>query len=259
MKRLCRDIADAVGDAIKDLINVAEGGTILYKGADGTPTARIDDVAERAALRVLKEDGRSIRLVSEEIGSIVLGEHPEFTIVLDPVDGTYNAIHGIPFYSISIAVGGSDLSQVHYGYIKDLVTGDEYHAERAMGAFMNGKELNVACKTNLDEYCVSVNGCMPLMGFMNKNNKRIRLMGSASLELCYVASNRLDGFVDIRKRLRITDVAAGKLIVEEAGGIVTDDSGAILNSPFDVRKRVNIVAANEGVHKELITRLQEVM
>ncbi len=256
MKRLCRDIADAVGDAIKDLTNIADGGVILYEGANGTPTARIDDIAEKAALCVLKEDGRSIRLVSEEVGSIVLGERPEFTIILDPVDGTYNAIHGIPFYSISIAVGGSDLSQIYYGYVKDLVTGDEYSAERAKGAFMNGKELRVADKTNLDEYCVSVNGCTPLMDFMNKNNKRIRLMGSASLELCYVASNRLDGFVDVRRRLRITDVAAGKLIIEEAGGIVTDDNGAILNSPLDVKRRVNIVAANEGIHKELITRLQ---
>lgn len=256
MKRLCRDIADAVGDAIKDYTNIAEGGAILYKGADGTPTARLDDVAERAALRILKEDGRSIRLVSEEIGSIVLGERPEFTIVLDPVDGTYNAIHGIPFYSISIAVGGSDLSQIYYGYIKDLVTGDVYSAEKTKGAFLNGKQLRIASKTNLDEYCVSVNGCMPLMNFMNKNNKRIRLIGSASLELCYVASNRLDGFVDIRERLRITDVAAGKLIVEEAGGIVTDDNGAILNSPLDVRRRVNLVAANEGIHNELVTRLQ---
>lgn len=257
MKRLCRDIADAVDDAITDLINIADGGTILYKGADGTPTAKIDDVAEGAALRVLKKDGRSIRLVSEEAGSIVLGERPEFTIVLDPVDGTHNAVHGIPFYSVSIAVGGSNLSQIYYGYVKDLVTGDVYSAEKTKGAFLNGKQLRIASKTNLNEYCVSVNGRTSLMDFMNKNNKRVRLLGSASLELCYVASNKLDGFVDIRKRLRITDVAAGKLIIEEAGGIVTDDHGARLDSPLEVRRRVNIVAANERIHDELLTGLQE--
>ena len=78
--------------------------SFVCMGADGTPTTRIDLAAEDAIVEVLKADGRSMRIISEEMGELILGDSPEFSIVLDPLDGTYNSSVGIPFYSVSIAV-----------------------------------------------------------------------------------------------------------------------------------------------------------
>ena len=136
MKKLCEDVANAVQDAMESVVGKVEIGAILYMGADGTPTTKIDDVAERAAIRVLKEDGRPFNLISEEIGSITIGEGAELTIVLDPLDGTHNAVYDIPFYSFSMAICGNDLSQIYYGYVRDLVTGDVYVAEKARGEWV---------------------------------------------------------------------------------------------------------------------------
>ncbi|MDI6888224.1 MAG: bifunctional fructose-bisphosphatase/inositol-phosphate phosphatase [Methanocellales archaeon] len=257
MKKLCEDIANAIGNAIRGYIGADGGERILYMGADGTPTAMIDDVAERAALHVLKNDGRSLRLVSEEMGDVILGTNPEFDIVLDPLDGTYNALRGIPFYSVSIAIGKNDLSQIYYGYVKNLVTGDVYAAERDRGAFLNGEKIRVSTRKDTDAYCASIYGCAFARDFLNQNGKKVRLLGSAALELCYVASQKLDAFLDVRSRLRVTDVAAGKLIVEEAGGVVTDDFGVQLNNPLTIKERVNIMASNGRIHDDLLARLRE--
>ncbi|UZE92562.1 MAG: bifunctional fructose-bisphosphatase/inositol-phosphate phosphatase [Methanosarcinales archaeon] len=258
MRKLCEDIANSIENAIRGYIGADDGGKILYMGADGTPTARIDDVAERAALRVLKNDGRSVRLVSEEMGEVVFGSNPEFTIVLDPLDGTYNALRGIPFYSVSIAIGKTDLSQIYYGYVKNLVTGDVYAAERDRGALLNGKKIRVSTRKEADPYCASIYGCaFAERNFLNQNGKKVRLLGSAALELCYVAAGKLDAFVDARNRLRISDVAAGKLIVEEAGGVVTDDFGGVLSNPLMIKERVKIVASNGRIHDDLLVKLRE--
>jgi myo-inositol-1(or 4)-monophosphatase len=249
MKKLCEDVSNAVQDAIGDIVGKLESGTILYMGADGTPTTKIDDVAERAAIQVLKEDGRPLNLISEEIGSMNLGEGAEFTIVLDPLDGTYNAIQGIPFYSFSMAICENDLSKIYYGYVRDLVTGDVYLAEKAGGAFLNGSEIHVSKKTK--GYCISANDQISL-----DKNCKIRLIGSIALELCYVASHKLDAVIDNRNLLRVTDVSAGKLIVEEAGGIVTDLMDEPLKLPLDVKQKLSIIASNGSIHDELIDKLR---
>ncbi|MDD2778329.1 MAG: bifunctional fructose-bisphosphatase/inositol-phosphate phosphatase [Methanocellales archaeon] len=250
MKKLCEDVSNAVQEAISNIFGKIDSGDVLYMGADGTPTTKIDDVAERAAVRILKEDGRPFNIISEEMGNMTLGEGAEFTIVLDPVDGTYNAIHGIPFYSFSMAIGRNDLSQIYYGYIRDLVTGDVYLAEKARGAFLNGRQIRVS--NNTKEYCVSTSSQISL-----EKNCKIRLLGSVALELCYVASQKLDAVIDNRNYLRVTDIAAGKLIVEEAGGMVTDCMNKPLKLPLDVRQKMSIIASNGRIHEELLGKLKE--
>ncbi len=249
MKKLCEDVSNAVQDAIENMVGQLESGIILYMGADGTPTTKIDDFAEKAAIRVLKEDGRSFNLISEEIGSMYIGKEAELTIVLDPLDGTHNAIHGIPFYSFSMAICENDLSQTYYGYVRDLVTGDVYLAEKARGAFLNGSEIYVSGTTK--EYCISANDQI----FLDENCK-VRLLGSVALELCYVASHRLDAVIDNRNLLRVTDVSAGKLIVEEAGGIVTDLMNEPLKLPLNVKQKLSIIASNGLIHNELLDKLR---
>jgi len=95
---LCSDVAEAIEQAVSGLIGKPEAGEVLYIGADGTPTEKIDEVAENVALSVLETDGRSMRIVSEELGEKVIGKDPEFAFIIDPIDGTFNAVNNIPFF-----------------------------------------------------------------------------------------------------------------------------------------------------------------
>lgn len=250
---LCNNVALAIEKAVSGIIGKPEAGVTLRIGADGTPTEKIDEVAENAALRVLEKDARSMRFVSEELGEKILGDEPEFTFVLDPIDGTFNAVNNIPFFCVPIAIGGSDLSDINYGYVKNLVNGDIYIAERGKGAFLNGKRIHVSDHSNLSELSVISYSQRPhALPINNHNVRRVRVYGCAALELCYIASGIFDAFIDMRNMLRITDIAAAKLIVEEAGGLVTDWSGNPLKTSLDVRQRLNMIASNGRAHDKLL-------
>ncbi len=250
---LCNDVAASIEQAVSGLIGKPEAGVVLRIGADGTPTEKIDETAENAALQVLERDGMSMRFVSEELGEKTIGREPEFTFVLDPIDGTFNAVHNIPFYCVPIAIGDSDLSDIRYGYVKNLVTGDIYTAERGKGAFLNNKPIHVSPRSELSELSVISYSHRPhAVAINNHIARRVRVFGCAALELCYVASGIFDAFIDMRGMLRVTDIAAGKLIVKEAGGMITDGNGELLSTQLDVKKRVNLVASNGKAHDKLL-------
>jgi myo-inositol-1(or 4)-monophosphatase len=250
---LCNEIADAIKEEVSGLIGKPEAGEMLRIGADGTPTEKIDEVAENAALRVLEKDGRSMCFVSEELGEKIIGDKPEFTFVLDPIDGTFNAVNNIPFFCVPIAIGGSDLSEIRYGFVKNLINGDIYSAEKGKGAFLNGKKIHVSNFSKLPELSVISYSQRPhALPINNHNVRRVRVYGCAALELCYIASGIFDAFIDMRSMLRVTDIAAGKLIVEEAGGRVTDWDGNPLTTALDVKQRVNMIASNGHAHDKLL-------
>lgn len=250
---LCNDVAAAIERAVSELIGKPEAGVTLRIGADGTPTEKIDEAAENAALSVLEDDGRSMLLVSEELGEKKIGKHPEFTFVLDPIDGTFNAVNNIPFFAVTIAIGGSELSDIRYGYVKNLVNGDIFTAEKGRGALLNNRRVHASSRSELSELGVISYSRSPYAVSTNNHNvRRIRVFGCAALELCYVASGIFDAFIDTRMMLRVTDIAAGKLIVEEAGGMITDGEGQPLSTPLDVKLRMNVIASNRYVHNKLL-------
>ncbi|HII91429.1 MAG TPA: bifunctional fructose-bisphosphatase/inositol-phosphate phosphatase [Methanosarcina sp.] len=256
--KLSRDAFKAASDSICDLAGTDDAGSFICMGADGTPTTKIDLAAEDAIVEVLKEDGRSMRIISEELGELVLGDSPEFSVVLDPLDGTYNSTVGIPFYSVSLAISSHDLSDLRFGYVSNLALREEYYAEAGKGAYLNGKKIKASVNSELNKLCVSVYGYRQNVERTRKiyrSVRRVRLFGSVALELCYVASGRLDAFVDVRNALRVTDVAAGQLILAEAGGIVTDGYGNSLRLPDNVTARVEMVASNGHVHEKLLKLL----
>ncbi|HMB44715.1 MAG TPA: bifunctional fructose-bisphosphatase/inositol-phosphate phosphatase [Candidatus Methanoperedens sp.] len=250
---LCNDVAAEIKMAVSGLIGKPEAGVTLKIGADGTPTEKIDQVAENAALSVLEADGRSMLFVSEELGEKRIGGKPEFTFVLDPVDGTFNAVNNIPFFCVPIAIGNSNLSDIRYGFVRNLVNGDIYSAEKGKGAFRNDMKIHVSGISELSKLSVLSYSHRPHAVLINNHSvRRVRVFGCAGLELCYVASGIFDAFFDMRGMLRVTDIAASKLIVEEAGGKITDEKGKLLNTPLDVKKRVNIIASNGIAHDKLL-------
>lgn len=260
---LCNDISAAITDAIAPVIGTAEAGRELYIGADGTPTKKIDEVAENAALDVLRDDGRKILLISEECGEKVIHgrrtdvdtDNIDFTLVLDPLDGTFNAVAGIPFYSVSIAIGRDDLSDISFGFVRNLHSGDTYHAEVGKGAYLNKRRINVSKNDELQKFSVTAYAYRTdstRIVDLGRTVRRIRVLGSSSLELCYVAAGVLDAFVDFRRYLRVVDIAAGTLIIEEAGGRVTDAAGMPLRGELSITSRVSMIASNGNVHEQLL-------
>lgn len=256
MRSLCDGIADAVSDAIGDLLEegAAGGGSdVVGQGADGTPTSRLDRRAEDAALDVVERHG-DLRVVSEEAGEVTFGE-PDLTVVLDPVDGTYNAGSGIPSYAVSIALAdGEGIGAVEYGYVRDLVTGTTFVARAGEGAERDGRPLAVSDAAAPAD--MALGGVYNIEGFDPTRFRRVRLLGCASLELCYTAAGALDGFVDLRSRLRVVDFAAGALIVDEAGGVVTDRDGDPLTGAVTADHRSSIVAGGPDAHEAAMAEVE---
>ena len=221
-------------------------------GADGTPTKYIDKIAEDVAIKFIKKSDLKVNLLSEEAGFLDFGG--EYIFVLDPVDGTRNAYRGIPFYSVSLGIGISRLSDVSYGIVKNIPTGDEFIAEKGNGAYFNKNRIGVPevpAKSILSSITLGKNFDEVTIKLAQKGI--IRSLGSASLEMCMVAIGALDFYVVGKEYLRVTDIAASTIIVREAGGIVTNIFGEKLDIPLDLDNRTSVIAAcNEELVHEII-------
>lgn len=255
---LCRKVAAATKTAVDSVQGRDDADDFMFIGADGTDTKRIDLVAENEALRLFEESGFPMRIISEEAGEVRFGENPEFSVILDPLDGTNNAVLNIPFYSVSIAFAKPDLTGVFFGYIRNLVNGDEFYASLGRGAYMNRKKIESSSLSALKEITVSAYGFRQNKDQATKVCSRVRKMrvlGSVALELGYVAAGKIDAFIDVRSALRLVDIAAGQLIIREAGGIVSDGYGMPLSLPDNLVKPVNLVASNGVVHKDILNMI----
>lgn len=258
------EIMREVDRAVTPLVGEKEAGETVKMGADGTPTKLIDLVAEEKVVQVLEEVERPLTLVSEEIGQIEIGSgSPEVIFVVDPLDGTNNAVKNIPAYGISLAIAeitdpdrSMTIDDIELGFVKNFATGDIYQAIRDDGASLNGQDINTSSKTDISQSSIGAyiyRADMEKVDKLCKMIRRMRIMGSVAVELCYVADGTYDAFLDIRGNLRIVDVAAAKLIVEEASGLVTDEYNQPLNGKLNVLERTSIIASgNSEVHQELI-------
>jgi myo-inositol-1(or 4)-monophosphatase len=231
-------------------------------GAGGDPIKKVDMAAENAIVDTLKEKGISFTLISEESGMKTYGENTsECYVTTDPIDGTTNLIRGIRFYATSIAVSNKqDLGSVHAGLVADLLHGTTYTAQKGRGAHRGDQKIKPSKNISLDEAVVGVDlnsyrveRIVPRLTNLIRSTKHIRHLGANALELCYVADGTTDAFVDIRGKLRATDIAAAWLIIEEAGALMTTTSGKPLNVKLSPSEKVEFVAAaNEKMHKRIL-------
>jgi len=254
MKEDLIGMAKAASEAIKK-VPLEERGREVAMGADGTPTSLVDKVAEDSILKFLEDNGIADNFLSEEAGWIDNGS--EYTLVVDPVDGTYNASRGIPFFSVSIARGKSRLGDLVEGIVLNVVSDDVFYAEKGKGAFLNDKRLHVN----------ESNGKPVLMTYLGSNAsprtydiasrfRRVRALGAASLDLCAVAGGQADAyyldFQPASRSLRVMDIAAGILILREAGGEAYDIVGNILDMPLSLDVRTNVMAVGSNPILELM-------
>jgi myo-inositol-1(or 4)-monophosphatase len=235
----------------------------LGTGAGGDLMKPVDLAAETAIVETLKQYDVAFTLISEESGIKKLGANPEGCFVtIDPIDGTTNLMHGLPFYACSIAISRKrTLNDVFAGLVADLAHDITYTAFEGKGAYRDGKKMETSKTTTLEEAVVGldlntykVKEVVPKLTALIAKTKHIRHFGANALELCYVANGLTDAFVDVRGKLRATDVAAGFLILKEAGGLVTTPENERLNVELDPTKTVSFIASgNMEIHKKIIS------
>lgn len=249
----------AVERAVREAVGSPSRADVIAMGADGTPTEELDRVAETTILGTLDHLGVDWNVVSEEAGRIERGGSR--TLVVDPVDGTSNAVRRLPFSTVSLALGGADLASVDVGLVHDLERGVSYWAERGHGAFRNGARVRVRPWKGRGELVLLNLGApaSPAAVRLAGNVRRVRALGCASLEISLVAEGAADAYVfengEGHRNLRATDIAAAYRILLEAGGSVTDARGRSVESfPLDVSSRTSIAAVGDrGLAERLAT------
>jgi myo-inositol-1(or 4)-monophosphatase len=240
------------------LYHTAEGGKGFGVGAGGDIKKKIDLAAEKALLDTLNEYKASCTLVSEESGTQQIGAEPsKYILTTDPLDGTTNALRGLPFIATSLAVSRKPyLQEVEVALVSDLIHNVTYTAQRGHGAFKNGEVIKPSKKVSLEDAVIGVDlNTIKAKQIINQmirlfeQTKHLRHFGANALEICYVADGSTDAFIDIRGKLRTTDISAAQLILREAGGIITTPNGETLDAQLDAAQRISfIAAANKTLH-----------
>ena len=200
---------------------------------------KTDKNVEKILIEELSKIKKNYSFLSEEVGYIENKDKDNIWII-DPIDGTMNFLHGIPHFAISIALKSND--QIISGLIFDPIKDEMYFSEKSKGAYLNNQRLRVSKKSSLDDCLFSSNH--EGVKFSNLN---LRYSGCASLDLAYVASGRFDGY--FHNKINIWDIAAGSLMVEEAGGIVND-----LNK-FNTNN-IDIRASNSAINDKMLEKLK---
>ncbi len=235
----------------------------LGKGAGGDQMKLVDLAAEKAIVEVMLQGGVSFTLVSEESGIKEYGNNAkECYVTTDPIDGTTNLVRGLPFYCSSIAVSRKQmLSEVYAAMVTDLYHGITYTAAAGKGAYRDGEKIATSKLASLEEAVIGldlntykVKEVAAQLTDLIAQTKHIRHFGANALELCFVAEGLTDAFVDIRGKLRTTDVAAGFLIIKEAGGIITQPNGQHVDAKLDPKQKLSFVASgNTEIHKLILS------
>lgn len=255
---------------IKDLLGTSEGASKISLGAGGDISRKIDIVAETAVINTIKSNNISPVIIGEECGIVNLNNSNSSSsnnnnngfVIMDAVDGTTNAIRGIPFSCCSLAFANEfKLSSVTDAVVLDLFTGDIYSASKQKGSFFNNKKISVRNEkdfssiTSLEDFksidvLIGTNVSGVPTNILDEISKvisfssHIRHFGANALELCYFARGFMDAYIDIRGKIRSTDMAAAYLIAKEAGGKLYSSNGQELDSELGLKNKLSFYAVS---------------
>ena len=226
----------------------------VSKKGPGDFVTNSDKRTEKIIINELSLARPDYSFLAEESGAS--GKSTEFKWIIDPIDGTTNFLHGVPYFAISIGLEKN--KEIICGMIFNPITNEMFYAEKGKGAYLNNSRIRVSSRKNIDE-CVLLTGG-PILSYKNKEIffkeyesvsrkvAAIRKFGSSALDLAYLASGRCDGVWE--RNLNYWDIAAGIIIVKEAGGTVTDFKGG--DKYIEDR---NLLATNSKIDKDLIALL----
>jgi myo-inositol-1(or 4)-monophosphatase len=243
------------GRTLKRDFGEVENLQVSVKGP-GDFVSAADRKAEKTLFEELSKARRGYGFVMEESGAVE-GSDKSHTWYIDPLDGTTNFLHGLPIFAISIGLERE--GQIIAGLVYNPATEALYVAEKGQGAYLNNRRLRVAARRELGEALI---GCaVPHLGkgghaqfgaelsAVMAKVANLRRLGAAALDLCFVASGAYDGFWE--RGLKSWDLAAGILIVKEAGGFVTDADGG-----RDPIATGSVCAGNEAIHSQLLALIR---
>jgi myo-inositol-1(or 4)-monophosphatase len=247
----------------KLLRGIPSGGKIskdsIGVGASGDRTYPIDKMAEDIILSELEELGEPLTVVSEEIGTREMRGGGTI-VVIDPVDGSRNAIAGIPFYCTSIAVAeGKSVGDIVLSYVLNLINGDEFWAEIGKGAFLNGERIS--SQKDYILYLTAYEAQTPAKDIpriipLLSESRKTRCLGATALDIAYLAHGSISIFANPSPS-RSFDFAGGWLLVQEAGGVFTDMEGkSIKEVEIGLKKSTPLlVSGNERLHEKALRLL----
>ena len=203
---------------------------------------KTDKRVEKILIEELSKSKRNYSFITEETGKI-LNKNKDVFWVIDPIDGTTNFLHGVPHFAISVAL--QDNGEITIGLVYDPIKNEIFYAEKNNGAYINNNRVRVSSKSNIDE-CLFATNCDGIKSVYPKLN--LRNTGCAALDLAYVGCGRLDGY--FHNNINLWDVAAGKVIIEEAGGKVNDIHEFKLNN-------IDIRAGNSNIFEKMVKKIDK--
>jgi len=243
-------IVKQTGNYIKAELGEVTGEQIEEKELNSL-VSYVDKTAEEMLVPVLGELIPRCSFITEE-ETVDQTKKGTYTWIIDPLDGTSNFLHQIPYFAVSVALRKDD--EVVFGVVYNIMQDECFHAQLGKGAFMNDRKISVSNTISLDKAIlatgfpysneVNTNPLVECIRYWVKHARGIRRLGAAALDLCYVACGRLDFYYETT--INIWDIAAGVIIVKEAGGEVTDFFGE--DDYFDKKM---VIASNSKFHGEI--------
>ena len=201
---------------------------------------KTDKRVEKILIEELSKSKKNYSFITEETGKIINKNNNVFWII-DPIDGTTNFLHGIPHFAISVALQKD--GDIIIGLIYDPIKNEIFYAERNNGSYLNNSRVRVSNKTDIEE-CLFASNNEGVKSIYPKLN--LRNTGCAALDLAYVGCGRLDGY--FHNLINLWDIAAGKIIIEEAGGKVNNINNFELN-------KIDIRAGNPNIYEKMLEKI----
>jgi len=242
-------IATEAGEIVRD--GFGKNFSVEYKTNASNLVTEIDKKSETAIIAFINKEFPTHAVLAEESGAHK--STSEYLWVVDPIDGTTNFAHGLPFFGVSIGVQKNN--ETICGVVYDIMNNSFYTSEKGGGAFRNGEKLQVSSNGDLEKSClvtgfpynIAENPDYAIERFVAflKTSRAVRRLGSASIDMCYVATGVFDGFWEVE--LHPWDVCAAKLLIEEAGGIVTNFAG----EKIDIYSK-QFLACNRNIHSKMV-------
>ncbi|MCH9657482.1 fructose 1,6-bisphosphatase [archaeon] len=262
--KILRQVSKQVYDDVKNLSGTEDAAGDFGRGAGGDISRNIDIVAEKTVLDYLKQINFNCIVLGEECGRVEINDNPKGYVIMDAIDGTANAVNGIPFFCCSLAFAtDSKLSSVTDAVVTNLSNGEQYWASKGKGAFLNETKINVQSKETTYKI-VGVNTSGASTELLKKlqpifeHHGPTRHFGANALEMAFLSRGIIDVFMDLRDKIRVQDMAAGYLLIKEAGGLIVDADGQPLDSDFGTMTRLSFVCAtNQESLDQIMSKIKE--
>jgi len=261
---ILREASKRIFENVKEIAGTEDAAGDFGVGAGGDISRNIDIIAEKTVLDYLKEINFECIVLGEECGRVELSDQPKGFVIMDAIDGSANAVRGVPFFCSSLAFATENkLSSITDGVITNLSNGEMYWASKNKGSFFNKQRIKVHDNDPIYKIIgINISGATKdlvrrFLPIFEKHN-HLRHFGANALEMALFARGVMDIFIDLRGKIRIQDIAAGYIIIKEAGGFLFDVDLNPLDADLSYETRISFIAAsNQRILDEIVSLIDQ--